>query len=270
MPLQLLGEAIVSDDILVRVDAQGIAVVTLNRPAKRNAMSLAMWRELGVIFTDLARRPDVRVAILTGAGGHFCAGADISEFAAVRSTAADADVYDRDSGASYTAIRAMSKPTIAAVEGFAMGGGCGLALCCDFRVARTGAKFGIPAARLGIVYSLGECQALFNTVGLANAKRILFSGAPVELDESVGMGFVDATTDGPVEEAAIAFAQRMTENAPLAISGMKTILNALADGTAHQREAEFAALASRSIESEDYKEGGRAFMEKRRPKFQGR
>lgn len=259
-----------SDDILLRVDAQGIAVVTLNRPAKRNAMSLAMWRELGVIFTDLARRPDVRVVILTGAGGHFCAGADISEFAAVRSTAADAEIYDRDSGTSYTAIRAMPKPTIAAVEGFAMGGGCGLSLCCDFRVARTGAKFGIPAAKLGIVYSLGECEALFTTVGLSNAKRILFSGAPVELDEALRMGFVDATTEGPVEEAAIAFAQRMTENAPLAIAGMKTILNGLADGSAHGREAEFAKLVTRSIESDDYKEGGRAFLEKRRAKFQGR
>ena len=259
-----------SNDILLRVEPDGIAVVTLNRPAKRNAVSLAMWRELGTIFADLARRADVRVAVLTGAGGHFCAGADISEFATVRTTVADATVYERATDAANQGLRNFPKPTIAAVEGFAMGGGCGLALCCDFRVARSGAKFGIPAARLGIVYSARECQALFDVVGLPNAKKILFSGVPVELDEARRMGLVDETTDGPAETAAIAMARRMVENAPLSLAGSKTILNALADGSAPSRAAEFEKLVIGSIESDDYKEGGRAFMEKRRPRFQGR
>lgn len=259
-----------SDDILQRVEPDGIAVVTLNRPAKRNAVSLAMWRELTAILADLARRSDVRVVVLTGAGGHFCAGADISEFAAVRTTVADATAYEHATDAANSSLRDFPKPAIAAVEGFAMGGGCGLALCCDFRVARTGAKFGIPAARLGIVYSARECQSLFDVVGLPNAKRILFSGTPVELDEARRMGLVDETTDGPAEAAAIAMARRMAENAPLSLAGSKAILNALADGTASGRAAEFDKLVIGSIESEDYKEGGRAFMEKRRPRFRGR
>lgn len=258
-----------SDDILLRVDAGGIAVVTLNRPAKRNAVSLAMWRELSAIFSGLAGRADVRVVVLTGAGGHFCAGADISEFAKIRSTVADAAAYEHTTDEACQAIRNFPKPAIAAVEGFAMGGGCALALCCDFRVARTGAKFGIPAARLGIVYSPAECQVLLSTVGLAGAKRILFTGAPVELDEARRMGFVDEATDGPAEAAAIAFAQRMTENAPLSLAGAKAILNALADGSAPSRRAELEKLVIGSIESADYQEGGRAFMEKRRPRFEG-
>jgi enoyl-CoA hydratase/carnithine racemase len=107
-------------------------------------------------------------------------------------------------------------------------------------------------------------------VGLANAKKILFSGTPVGLDEALRMGLADATTEGSAEDAAIAMARRMAENAPLSLTGSKAILNALADGSAAGRAAEFERLVIRSIESEDYKEGGRAIMEKRRPRFQGR
>src|SRR6185312_10744513 len=122
-------------DIEVAVDGNGIAVVTLNRPQKRNAVSLDMWLALGDIFTDLGARDDARVVILTGAGGNFCAGADISEFPQVRFDVESGRAYEQAGEVATLAIRDCRKPTIAAISGYAIGGGCGLALSCDFRVA---------------------------------------------------------------------------------------------------------------------------------------
>ena len=162
-----------ADDILVQVDAAGIAVVTLNRPEKRNAVSLAMWRGLAEIFTGLGRRSDVRVVILTGAGGNFCGGADISEFSKVRNSVEDAKVYGQAGTAATHAIMNLPQPTIAAIPGYGVGGGCGLALACDLRVGDATTQMGIPAARLSIVYSTLDCDLLLRAVGLANAKLVL-------------------------------------------------------------------------------------------------
>src|ERR1700737_5365907 len=131
--------------------SDGVAIVRLNRPEKRNAVSLAMWRQLAETFRSLAGRPDAGVAILVGAGDHFCAGADISEFGSVRSSPQSVREYDSATEAATLAIRDWPGPTVAAISGYAMGGGCGLALACDFRVADSTAKVGISAARLGIV-----------------------------------------------------------------------------------------------------------------------
>ena len=128
-----------------------VAIVTINRPAKRNAVSLAMWRRLAEIFGRFGRQGSARAVILTGAGGHFCAGADISEFATVRADAAMGKVYEEAADGATRALRDCPLPTIVAVSGYAMGGGCGLALACDFRVGDASTQMGIPAARLGIV-----------------------------------------------------------------------------------------------------------------------
>jgi enoyl-CoA hydratase/carnithine racemase len=165
--------------IHVRREASGIAVVTIDRPERRNACSQAMWRGLRETFENLAADPQTRAAILTGAGGHFCAGADISEFETARHDAAAAERYEADVAECERTILDFPKPTVAAVAGYAMGGGCGLAVCCDFRVADESARFGIPAARLGIVYTMQECQALAAIVGVTQAKRILYTGEPV-------------------------------------------------------------------------------------------
>jgi enoyl-CoA hydratase/carnithine racemase len=152
-----------ADDIQVAVDTAAIAVVTLNRPEKRNVMSLAMWQGLGEIYRSFARRGDVRVVILTGAGGHFCGGADISEFAKVRDSVADAGRYGEAVRAAVQAIIDLPQPTIAAVHGYGVGGGCGLALACDLRVGDATTQMGIPAARLSIVYE-GQAGALLGPV----------------------------------------------------------------------------------------------------------
>lgn len=258
-----------STDIVVTVGADSIAVVTLNRPAKRNAVSLAMWRDLEGIYKDLASR-DVRAVILTGAGGNFCAGADISEFPTVRADAEAGRIYEAAAEAATFAIRDFPRPTIAAISGYGVGGGCGLALSCDFRVADGSAQMGIPAARLGIVYSTLDCKLLYRQVGLANAKRVLFSGKFFGLADCVDMGLVDIEAEGDALSAAHAFAEELIAGAPLSQEGAKFILEAIDAGEATVREAEITALIDRSMNSADYREGGQAFIEKRKPVFVGR
>jgi enoyl-CoA hydratase/carnithine racemase len=258
----------VDDAILVDTDAFGVATVTLNRPAKRNAVSLAMWRGLADLFTELDARPDVRVIILTGAGGNFCAGADISEFATLRSTQADAQAYEHASDTATSAVRDCSKPTIAAVHGFGLGGGCGLALACDLRIGDATTKMGIPAAQRGVVYGPLDCGLLLRQVGLANAKLVLFSAQIFTTAACLSMRLLDQAGDAALP-AAIAQARAIAANAPLSVAGSKIVLEALARGEAETRAAEIAALIERAASSADYREATAAFMEKRPARFQG-
>jgi enoyl-CoA hydratase/carnithine racemase len=258
------------DTIRTAVDGTGIAIVTLNRPEKRNAVSLAMWRELGHLFRELSARDDIRVIILTGAGDNFCAGADISEFSKVRHDVASGQIYEAAVEAANLAIRDCGKPTIAAISGYAIGGGCGLALACDFRIADRTARMGITAARLGIVYSTLECDLLYRQVGLANAKRVLFSAQHFPIDECVAMGLVDMVAESPVLVAAGAYAATIAANAPLSVAGSKLILEAIAAGTAKARKQDIDNVIDRAMTSADYREGAEAFAEKRRPNFTGR
>jgi enoyl-CoA hydratase/carnithine racemase len=257
-------------DLLVRIGPDSVAVVTLNRPARRNAVSLAMWHDLRRIFCELSEDPDLRLVILTGAGGHFCAGADISEFSAVRGDSAAGRAYEEAVEGCYEALSGLGKPTIAAVSGSCVGGGCALAMACDFRIADDTARFGIPAARLGVIYSVRECRMLLALVGLAAAKRVLFDGEIAGIEEAMRLGLVDGMAGGDVVQAAVDFAGPMRANAPLSIAGAKLILNALARDDVEAKTEAIEALMQRALESEDYKEGARAFMEKRRPTFTGR
>ncbi len=158
-------------------------------------MSFAMWQGLGEIYTALGKRSDVRVVILTGAGGNFCAGADISEFAKVRNTEASAKIYNEAGDFATQAIIDLPQPTIAAVNGYGVGGGCGLALACDLRVGDADTQMGIPAARLSIVYSTLDCDLLLRAVGLANAKLVLYSGRYFKLADA-GDGAGDIVSPG--------------------------------------------------------------------------
>jgi len=257
-------------DIRVSRRSETVAIVTIDRPARRNALDLRAWRDLAANFRSLAGMREVRLVVLTGASGHFCAGADISEFSRVRADSAGGAVYEREVAACYDAIRALPQPSIAAVEGSCAGGGCAIALCCDFRVLHRGARFGIPATKLGTIYTIEECRFLFSVVGLANAKRILYGSELFGADAARDMGFADAVVDGDVVESAIAFGAAMMANAPLAIAGTKLILQALAAGTTDLLRPEIEALIKEALDSEDYREGARAFLEKRPASFTGR
>jgi enoyl-CoA hydratase/carnithine racemase len=247
-----------------------IAIVTIDRPARRNACNLAAWQGLARNFRDLAQERDVRLVILTGAAGHFCAGADISEFATLRADSEGGARYEREVEAAYRAIQELPQPSIAAIEGSCVGGGCALALCCDFRVLRGNVRFGIPAAKLGTIYTVGECRLLLSVVGIANAKRILYGGELFDAAAAREMGFADAVVDGDPVEAAIAFGEAMAANAPLAVAGIKRILQELAYGDVESRKPEIAALIRQALDSQDYREGAAAFLEKRKANFTGR
>ena len=272
-----------------------IAVVTFNRPKTKNAMSLGMWKAIPGILGALERDPNVRTIILTGAGEDFCAGADISEFGKVRAT--DKQVWDYEVAvdACCDAIANINKPTIAVIRGFCLGGGAHLAMSCDFRYAAYGSKFGIPAARLSIIYGVKGTQKLLNLVGLTQAKKILFGSQRFEAPEALKLGFIDHMTgsvgtlakpiwldrifgkkkktenklsDDPMVSAR-SFAKVLALNAPLSISGAKYLLNGIAMGRGALDGDLAEELIAAAGKSHDYQEGRNAFSEKREPQFQG-
>lgn len=257
------------NDLLVDRSDPAIAVVTINRPQRRNAMKLAMWKELGRIFTELSGDTAVRAVILTGNGGAFCAGADISEFDEVRATIEDGRAYEAAGDFCQTAISECSKPTIAAVSGPCYGGGVGLALSCDFRFADASAYFGIPAARLSNVYGVVETRALYDAVGLSVAKEVLFTGRRYSADEAHQVGMATHLSEVDALAAARQFSEGLKLSAPLTIKGAKVVLAALSQNRTDERVAAIQAVADEAIASEDYKEGVAAFAEKRDPRFLG-
>ena len=254
----------------IRVDiADAVATVTIDRPARRNAMTLAMWRDLGAAFQALGADPAVRAIILAGAADHFCAGADISEFATARDGAAGAETYGEAVDGCADAILSAPQPTIAALRGFCLGGGSLLALSCDFRVADPTVTVGIPAAKLSIVYGVGPTRRLMALVGLAAAKRILFTGAQIDAAEAHRIGFIDRIAPGALD-AAYGLAGEMRDSAPMTVRGAKLILDGSVSGQDGVDVETVRRLAAQAADSADHLEGRRAFAEKRRPIFRGR
>ena len=279
-------DVLVAEHIKVTI-ADRIAVVTLNRPQQRNAMTFAMWRAVPSLMATLERDPAVRVVLLTGAGDDFCAGADITEFATVRDDVDQATAYEVAVDACCDAITACTKPVIAVVRGYCLGGGAHLAMSCDFRYAAATARFGIPAARLSVIYGVSGTRKLLALVGLATAKKILFSGQRFDAAEASRIGFVDhvsgavepvrsgwfskpglAATGDPMADAR-AFATTVAHNAPLSIVGAKTILNDIGLDAGGLDVAKIDALIAAGAASDDYREGRAAFAEKRDPVFKG-
>ena len=254
-------------DILVEI-AGGIATVTLNRPAQRNAMTLAMWRDAGARFQELGSDKTVRAIILTGAGNSFSVGADVSEFDKVRGTAAAATDYEIAVDACADAIEAAPKPTFAAISGYCLGGGCHLALACDFRIAGPDAAIGIPAAKLSIVYGVRSTQRLLALVGIVEAKRLLYTAARYDAATALAIGLLDRIADDPVLVAGV-MAKEMIANAPLSISGAKAILNGLAMGPGALEPQVAQRAIDKAADSADYLEGRCAFAQKRPPQFRG-
>jgi enoyl-CoA hydratase/carnithine racemase len=255
-------------DILVtRQDS--VAIVSLNRPAVRNAVTLGMWRELAAIFSGLANDDQARAIVLSGSGADFSVGADISEFDTIRDNREQSAAYEISVDACSAAIADVAKPVIAAISGYCLGGGCHLALACDFRFASHGARIGIPSAKLSIVYGVKSVQRLLALAGLANAKRVLYSGERFDAARAQAMGLVDEICDDAIP-AAVAFAKNLAGNAPLSIAGAKFMLNGLAMGNGALDVSAAERLIDQASDSEDFREGRRAFAEKRAPRFRGR
>lgn len=243
----------------------GVATVTLNRPAARNAMTLSMWKDVARIFRGLGEKRDVRTIILTGAGGNFSVGADVSEFSVVRSSAWDSTEYEIAVDASSEAIAGAPQPVVAVIEGYCLGGGCHLAMACDFRFAGPTAQLGIPSANLSIVYGVHSTKRLLALVGLTRAKRLLYTAERLNASEAMSIGLVDRVNEDPRDEAR-AFAAKIADKAPLSIAGAKYILNQASMGDSGALAQELIDHAS---DSDDYREARSAFAEKRRPAFKG-
>jgi enoyl-CoA hydratase/carnithine racemase len=248
--------------------ANNIAVVTLNRPAQRNSLTLAMWREIRTIFTSLGNNKTVRAIILTGAGGNFSVGADVSEFREVRSDLAQSKEYELAVDASSDAIANVPQPVIAALHGYCLGGGCHLSMACDFRYAHSDVAIGIPASKLSIVYGVRSTQRLLSLVGLTNAKRILYSADRFSAADAQLMGLIDLVSADPMADAK-SFGRSMASVAPLSVQGAKQILNDVAMTIGRLDETAANAFIDHVSDSDDYKEGRAAFAEKRPPVFRG-
>jgi enoyl-CoA hydratase/carnithine racemase len=258
-------------DILVQHDGP-IATVVINRPAMRNAISLAMWMELTRVTQELDQTDSVRAIVYRGAGTvAFASGADISEFTEQRKDAASAARYNAETGAAYTTIRECAKPTVAMIFGFCMGGAMAVAMACDMRFAAEGSKFGIPAARLSIIYGADSVGQLVDLVGPAYAKDILYSARTIDDREALAMGFIQRLVPAAeLEPYTYDYLRKVADNAPLSVRGAKATVESYLAGLTEERRKRLRDLAVEATESEDYKEGTRAFLEKRAAKFQGR
>jgi enoyl-CoA hydratase len=260
-----------SDLIQVERDDR-IATVIFNRPKMRNAISLAMWAEIASVTNELAVDEAVRAIVYRGAGRQaFASGADISEFPESRKDRETSLRYNATTTAAYAAVRECPKPTIAMIYGYCMGGAMGIAMACDLRFAAEGSKFGIPAARFSIIYPLDAIGQLVDLVGPAYAKDILFSARTVSDREALAIGFIQRLVPAAeLETTTHDYLATLADNAPLSVRGSKAAIQAYLAGFNDESRARLGALQIEAMTSEDYREGTRAFLEKRRPKFQGR
>jgi enoyl-CoA hydratase len=257
---------------MLDVEKRGaVGWIVFNQPAKRNAINNAMWRGIPAAMRQFDADPQVRCVAFRGAGtAAFSAGADISEFDAVRAQRAAVAEYDGLLDEVLHAIQDSRKPSVAMIHGFCMGGGLEVALACDLRYCGRSAQFGIPAAKLGLAYNIEGHKRLLETVGHARAREIMFLGRRYSADEALQMGLVNGVVaDTDLESHAGKILETLSENAPLAIANSKTILEEYAKAEGAPDHGAMQASIERCAKSADYQEGRRAFMEKRKPAFKG-
>ena len=246
--------------------------ITFSNVARHNAVTLAMWQTLPVLLQAFAEDPEVRVVVLKGAGDKaFVAGADISEFERERADPEAVERYDRAGAEANEALKSCAKPTIAMIRGYCIGGGLGLALCCDLRIAAEDASFAIPAAKLGLGYGFTGIKQLADLVGPAFAREILYTARRFSAAEAAHIGLVNqvvpvAALAGRVQETAAMSAG----NAPLTIAAAKECVAQWAKLPEDRDLARPAAAVKACFASRDYAEGRAAFRDKRKPSFEGR
>lgn len=246
----------------------GVVTLAFTRPDKHNAVSYAMWQALARLMPALAADERCDVVVVRGApGGPFSSGADIGEFSTLRADPEGALAYGEAVEAGEQALIGFPKPTVALVEGFAIGGGTQLALACDLRVCETGSRFGIPPAKLGIVYALGSTARLVEVVGAAWARWILLTGDLLDASTALRIGLVHEVVEpGAVEDRAYSLARTLAARARVSLVGGKELIARAAAGRLAEDE-EVLGLYRQSWTSAEYAEGVAAFLAKRAPDF---
>jgi enoyl-CoA hydratase len=261
-----------ADGKILQSIADGVGIITFNNPEKRNAMSLDMWEGLGSALIELRDHPEVRVVIMVGAGDKaFVSGADISQFEKTRHNAEASEEYSKKSAEQRALLADYPKPTLACIRGFCLGGGMQVAMLADIRIASENSQFGIPAAKLGIAYGYDGLKHLVSLVGPSWARLIMYTGMRIDSAEGLRIGLVDRVVpDTELWSATSEIARTISGNAPLAIKAAKiTIAQILKDPDKRDMDA-IKQIGTACMDSEDFREGRRAFMEKRKPQFKGR
>jgi enoyl-CoA hydratase/carnithine racemase len=256
----------------VRVVREGaIAWLLFDHEARRNAITVAMWEAIPEAVRRVERDADVRVVVMRGAGSEaFVSGADISEFERMRTGDAGRE-YDAMTAQAFSALQSLEKPLIALIHGFCIGGGAAIALTADLRYAADDVCFAVPPARLGLGYHTAGIQALVRTVGFPGTADLLFTARRIGAQEARRIGLVNEVFAKDVlDEKVEELAHTIAENAPLTIRSAKISLQELGRMEAQRDVARITESLERCYRSDDFKEGVRAFLEKRKPRFQGR
>ncbi len=259
-------------DKLVAKKENGIGWIVFNNPARHNAVSLEMWQALPLVLEAYSRDSEVRVIILKGEGEKaFVAGADISQFKEKRSSPEAVTLYNAAADNANKALHECPKPTIAMIRGYCIGGGTAIAVGCDIRIAAEDARFGVPAAKLGLGYRFAGIKRLADVVGPAFTAEIFYTGRQFTAQEALAMNLINRLVPAAeLEKYTLEYANTIVNNAPLTIASIKRALIEYLKSPAERNLAWCQQMVDDCYVSEDYKEGQTAFMEKRKPVFKGR
>ena len=258
------------DKMLSKIEGS-IGYLIFNNPEKHNAVSLEMWDATDMILDQFETNPDVRVIVLVGAGEKsFVSGADISKFEKERGTAEAARDYNSRIRSIYERINQFPKPTIAQIDGYCLGGGLNLAVCCDIRLCSTKSIFAMPAAKLALGYPFPAIERLMNAIGESNAKYLMFTADSIDADTAYRIGFVQSVHEaGSLEGAVRVLGAQIGDNAPLTVKAMKYISTQVLTEQGKRDLKRCDEMVEDCFNSDDYREGRTAFMEKRTPVFKG-
>ena len=256
-----------SDDPIFLTRSSPVATIHLNSPSKRNALNMDMWQRLMAAVDEVEADAAIKVVIVTGEGGAFAAGADIEEFG---KTFADPTAAETAAQTTYNAQKRLyrcKKPTIAKIRGACVGGGCGIALCCDIRMADSTARFGITPARLGLFYTLSDTKRLVDVVGPSRAKDILYTGRILSAEEAYSVRLIDTlVSDNGLDAAVTEYAELICENSQYSIRATKGVVQNILDGESDDGPENLKRFAD-AFSEPDFAEGHAAFMGKRKPAF---
>ena len=264
------SKAFAGNKILSRKEGR-VGYVIYNNPERHNAVSLDMWRAAGEMLDDFRADNNIAVVVVTGAGGKaFVSGADISRFEKERSNEEAVKHYNEAVDKSYRAFHEFPKPVIAMIRGYCIGGGMGLATCCDIRIATEKSTFAVPAAKLGLGYGYSGLKRLVDVVGPSFAMEIFYTARQFTAAEALEMGLVNRVVpDGELESYVQNYADMIAGNAPLTIKAVKAVVSEMMKDESKRDLNRAQAAVDACFKSRDYEEGRKAFMEKRKPVFTG-